>query len=301
MEKVIKTLEFYNATQNKKLGALGDKNNRIMNVANLGLMEAAIQWQEDADSETREVIDSRVNAMTYDVTIYSDTYDSKSAAGDIVFFYLVRKSAAGDYSRYCFGVLQAVTRERFARNNSVMYSTEYKVYCSNPIWTAVARPLSALESDNMTLIYSTDIMLSAASTTSITVTPAVTDINTVRGVRIRMKMSGDAIYSLPFTLRCTCNNLTFDIAYKEITTDEIILFFGESMVGCNCGRGYVSGRVTPKFTSDILDQYTDYSQLHLKPAQWDNGALEMSVLAVTDGAVTAQLHVEIDTVVGDYF
>lgn len=300
MERVIKTLEFYNATQNKKLGALAGKD-KIMHVANLGLVEATIQWQEDADSETRKVIDSRVNAMTYDVTIFSDTYDSKSAAGDTVFFYLIRSAAGKEYARYCFGVLQAVTRERFSRNNSVMYSTEYKVYCSNPLWAAVARPLSDIEGDNMTTIYTTDITLSNTAPTAITVTPAPTDMNTVRGVRIRMAMNAGAVYSLPFTIRFTCNNLTFDIVYKEITSDEIVLFFGESLVDCNCNRGYVSGRVTPKFTSDILDKYTDYSMMHLQPAQWDNGAFEMSAIAISDTALTAQLHIEIDTIVGDYF
>ena len=305
MESVIKELKFYNATAGKEIGALGGKaaTGAIIDIANFGLLEATVQWNENTIEETRSVAGSNINAATYNIRVYSEVYDDKSAAGDTCFLYLTRLDSDNnvDYTRYCFGVLQAIERNRFERNNTTLYDTTYILYCSNPIFGSIARPLSEIEEDNLSIIYIDDITLNPDARTYINVRPHKRNLNTTRGVRIRLKMNDDAVYLLPFTLNCFINNVAFDITYKKITTDEIILFFGESEVSSNCARGVVSGRWTPKFETNLFDKYIDYSQFALRPIQWANNALSLSFLPISDYAMDGSMHIEVETVVGDYF
>jgi hypothetical protein len=293
MERVIRNMELYNNRTNVMLGDLyDDASGRIVAADNLGTQDITIHWQLDARGETRQYKHSNVKPSELKITVLSNAYDAESKLGDEMYIQLIRNIAGQRVVNRMYGILCAIERDRFSRNDSTLYSTAYTVYVDNPLWRYGVFDYPATQEEAQMKLVETQTGALTSSSTTLSYVLSSYHTNVTRGVKFVFTPTLTTV-TYPFDIELDINGYVFTITITAVPGD-IVFVFGESAVYCNCemaDKGVVR--------TQALDAYGNFSLTHINPIQWDNKpyTIKFRALSEVDGIMQASLYM----IQGEYF
>lgn len=255
----------------------------IMNISEMGTTENTIHWEENLNGETRNFINSQINAMTYVVTVLSKDYDISSKTGDTMLIRIEKNNVKMDI----WGVLTKVTRNRFerAQENTCLYKTEYEIYYANPLWrfedaSGPVEP-SEYEPDNMELLWEGTFDMTQ-SLSSLTMTIDSAWFNTKRGFKMEMVFNTAYEGDKPLT---AMNMTIMPADYVFSMTPQYADWGVGNAYYCIFGQSLIQTNMTPassnQWTSSILTEYTNGNPVLLSPASWDDENKELKLIQVS--------------------